>query len=64
MATKANKYKDLRCFLIPLSDLNFGNPITDDCVVATPIIGKQFQGSYKGKVLSTDTMFGTSPDYD
>ena len=57
-------YKDLRCFLIPLSDLNFGNPITDDCVVATPIIGKQFKGSYKGKVLSTDTMFGTSPDYD
>lgn len=59
-----NAYRDIRCFLIPLDEFNFANPVTDENVLATPAISNHFGTSYKGKTISTDYMFDTSPDYD
>lgn len=57
-------YKDLRCFLIPLDEFNFANPVTDANVLAVPAISNHFGTSYKGKTISTNYMFEKSPDYD
>lgn len=59
-----DSYKDLRCFLIPLDEFNFANPVTDENVLAIPAIGNHFGASYKGKTISTDYMFDKSPDYN
>lgn len=59
-----NGYKDIRVFKIPLDTFTFDKTISDSDVYIVPVIKDVFGDGYRGSVISRDSMFARSPDFD